>query len=194
MATAQPTLQTTDIDQALAYFAQTRQRVFDVTAGLTNAQWQFKPAPDRWSIAENLEHMVMVEETVLGPVRQQLAQAPAPPADRNAVEIDQIVLSKLPDRSLRANAPSFLHPTGQWTLPHALERLTRNYESIADYVVSSSDLRQHHIDAPPLKHVTNGAHTTMDGYQWAIGMAAHDERHIRQIEELQADANYPRRG
>jgi hypothetical protein len=42
-----------------------------------------------------------------------------------------------------------------------------------------------------LRYLTSGAHTTMDGLQWAITAAAHDERHIRQIEELQADANYP---
>jgi hypothetical protein len=194
MATAQPALQTADIDQALAYFAQTKKRIFDVASGLTDAQWQFKPAPDRWSIAENLEHMVTVEETILGPIRQQLAQAPPQLADRNSTEVDRIVLEKFPDRTVKAKAPEFLNPTGQCTLSDALERVTRNYRRVCEYVVSAHDLREHTVDAPPLNYITNGAYTTMDGYQWALGLAAHDERHIRQIAELQADPNYPQRG
>jgi hypothetical protein len=31
----------------------------------------------------------------------------------------------------------------------------------------------------------------MDGYQWALAPAGHDERHVRQILEVQADRNYP---
>jgi hypothetical protein len=46
-------------------------------------------------------------------------------------------------------------------------------------------------DSPPLRVVTNGAHTTMDGYQWAMAAAAHDERHVRQILELKASPDYP---
>jgi len=77
------TLESTDLDQARQYFDRSRGRVVEVTTGLSNEQWRFKPAPDRWSIAEILEHMVIVHERVLGRVREQLPQAPAPPADRD---------------------------------------------------------------------------------------------------------------
>ena len=69
------TLESTELEQTFQYFDQTRNRVIEATSGLSDAQWRFKPAPDRWSIAENLEHMVMVQERVLGPIREKLAQA-----------------------------------------------------------------------------------------------------------------------
>jgi hypothetical protein len=185
------TLQSADLDQARQYFDFTRGRVIEVTRGLSEPQWKFKPAPDRWSIAEILEHMVIVQERVFGPVREQLAQAPAPPADRDNRQIDAIVFEKIPDRSIKAKAPDFIAPTGTWTLPAALDRLLRNYERLAEFVESSPGLREHILESPPLKIVTNGAFQTMDGYQWALTVAAHDERHVRQILEVKADPNYP---
>ena len=185
------TLESTDIDQARQYFEQTLSRVAGVTTGLSDAQWRFKPAPDRWSIAENLEHMVIVQERVLGPVRDQLAHAPAPPASHNCQQIDAIIPEKIPDRSIKAKAPDFLNPTGLWAQPEALERLFRNYGRLAAFVESTPDLRDHILESPPLRIVTNGAFDTMDGYQWALTVAAHDERHVRQILEVKADPSYP---
>ena len=186
------TLPSTDLNQARQYFGHTRNRVMEVTTGLSDAQWRFKPAPDRWSIAEILEHMVIVQERVLGRVREQLAQAPAPPADRDYQQVDRIVIEKIPDRSIKAKAPEFIQPTGQWTPPAALDRLVRNYERLTGFIESAPDLREHVLEAPPLRLVTNGAFDTMDGYQWALTAAAHDQRHVSQILEVQADPNYPR--
>jgi len=44
-----------DSDRAQRYIEQTRVGLIGATIGLSEAQWNFKPAPDRWSIAENLE-------------------------------------------------------------------------------------------------------------------------------------------
>jgi hypothetical protein len=188
-----PTLPSTDIDQALEYFDRTKKRIFEVTTGLTDTQWHFKPAADRWSIAENLEHMVTVEERILGPIRELLAQAPPPPAAFDSALVDQIIFEKIPDRSNKVAAPEFINPSGQLSPADALERLSRNYQRLSEYVASTPGLREHILDSPPLKHVTNGAHTCMDGFQWTLALAAHDRRHIGQIVDLQADANYPQR-
>ena len=188
------TVQSNDLDRALACFARARNRVLEVTKGLSEAQWKFKPAPDRWSIAENLEHMVIVQERVLGPIWEQLAQAPPPPAGSNPSAIDAIVLERIPERSIRAKAPAYIEPTGTWTLASSLERFLRNYQRLIQHVESTPDLRQHASESAPLKYVTNGAYTMMDGYQWALTVASHDERHVRQILEVKADPNYPHEG
>ena len=186
-----PTLQLTDVEQAREYFDRTRDRVVEAVWGLSDAQAKFKPAPDRWCIAENLEHMVMVQERILGPVLEQLATAPSAPVGRDNLQIDTIVLEKIPDRSIKAQAPEFINPTGQCSVSAALDRLFQNYERLLDYVQSTPDLREHVLESPPLKFVTNGAYPTADGYQWALCIAAHDERHVRQIHEVKADPNYP---
>ncbi len=186
------TLQTTEIEQARECLARARNRVTEVTNGLSDAQWKFKPAPDRWSIAENLEHIVIVQERVLGPIREQLAQAPPPAASTDRRKIDAVIEERIPDRSMKAKAPEFIEPTGQWKTAATLERLFRNYERLITFIESTPDLREHSLESPPLKFVTNGEFTTADGYQWVLTVAGHDERHVRQMLEVKAHPNYPR--
>lgn len=186
-----PTVVANDLEQARQYFAATRKRVEEATAGLSDAQLRFKPAPDRWSIAEILEHMVIVHERVLTRILEQLPQAPAPAADRNSQLLDAIVIEKIPDRSVKAKAPEFIQPTGTMPALAGLEAIFRNHERLLLLLESTPDLREHILDSPPLRVVTNGAYDTMDGYQWLLTAAAHDERHVRQILELKEDPNYP---
>ena len=186
-----PTLEDTEIDQARQYFDRTHRHVLDVTNALTEAQWHFKPAAEQWSIAENLEHLVAVQDRILSAVLPNMAEAPAPPQDRDYRAVDAIILEKITDRSVRAKAPEFLNPAGALAPAQALERLGQNYRRLAEYVESTPDLRGHHLESPPLRVVTNGAHTMMDGYQWAICVAAHDERHVRQMLEVKQSAGWP---
>lgn len=45
--------------QGLRYLDQTRYGVIETTKGPSEDQWKFKPAPDRWSIAEVVEHLAV---------------------------------------------------------------------------------------------------------------------------------------
>jgi hypothetical protein len=185
------TLEATDIEQAHQYFARTLKRLTGATVGLSDAQYRFKSAPDRWSIAEILEHLVIVHERVLARIQEQLPTAPAPPIGFDTRHVDAIVFEKIPDRTIKAKAPDFIEPAGLLSPSQSLDRISRSYERLAMYVESSPDLREHVLESPPLRVLTEGACTLSDGYQWALTAAGHDERHVRQIEELQSHPNYP---
>ena len=101
------------------------------------------------------------------------------------------MLEKIPDRSIKAKAPDYIQPTGLLTLRDALDRLFHGYERLTECVESTPGLREHVLEAPPLRIVTNGAYDSMDGYQWALTAAAHDQRHVAQILEVKADPSYP---
>jgi len=49
-------------ERAAAYLAETRENLVCSTRNLWRAQLQFKPAPERWSVAECLEHIVVVAD------------------------------------------------------------------------------------------------------------------------------------
>jgi hypothetical protein len=188
---AVPSLTSFELEHARLYLQQTQDEVVGATKGLSPAQWNFKPAPDRWSIAEILEHMVLTQDLVLGPVREKLAKAPPTSADRDYKQVDAFVLSQIPDRTTKFKAPDLVQPTGRWTPEVARDRLIRNYAQLTAYLETTPDLRQHAVEAPPLKAVSKGAYETMDGYQWILAAAAHVERHTKQILEVKADANFP---
>jgi hypothetical protein len=180
-----------ELDQARLFLQQTQNAVVGATKGLSEAQWKFKPAPDRWSIAENLDHIVIVQDRVLGPILDQLANAPAPPTGLDYQLVDAIVIHQFPTRLAKFSAPEFVHPVDQIPPLEILSRLMTNYAKLTDCLESRPGLRQHAFEAPPLKAVSKGAFELMDGYQWILAAAAHTERHTKQILEVMADPGYP---
>jgi hypothetical protein len=185
------TMVATDLEQARQYFAFTRKRIEEATAGLTDEQARFKPAPDRWSIAEILEHLALAHDRVEARVFDQFPQAPGPELGRDFHTVDALILERIPDRSRKATAPEFVVPKGLVAPKEALDRICHSYQRLAGFLESTPDLREHVLDSPPLNFTTNGAHTKADGYQWVLTALAHDERHVRQILEVKADSRYP---
>ena len=172
-----------DREKGLRYLADTRNGVIEATKGLSDAQWKFKPAPDRWSIAEVLEHIVLVENYLLENVRPQLASSTAPVPDRDPKQMDAMILARMPDRSAKFQAPPPIVPTGRWTPQVALDRFLADRKETVAFLKSDADLR-----GPVVTHPAFGA---MDGYEWILAIAGHSERHTKQILEVKADPNFP---
>jgi len=188
-STSIATLTAAELEQARACLCQAETGLIGATKGLSETQWTFKPGADRWSIAEIVEHLAKVNELILGPIRERLAQAPPPPAD--ASRLDQLIISQFPVRLNRFSGPEMLHPSGSSTPAESLARFQEGSRALAEHVGTTPGLRQHAIPSMPLKAITGGAYELMDGYQWVLGAAAHTERHIRQILEVKADPNFP---
>jgi len=172
---------------ALKNFQTTRDNFLKSIAGLSEKQWTFKPAPDRWSVAEVSEHITVAESSLFGLVQKQMISTPVTPEKREQVKgKDEIILQKVPDRSHKVQAPEFLRPTGRWAteadVTKAFEDARR---ATIDYVRSTNDdLRDHFFDHPVLG--------TLDCYQWLLLISAHSARHTAQIEEVKADPNFPK--
>jgi hypothetical protein len=179
-----------ELEQAHLYLQQTREGLVGATRGLSEEQWKFKPAPERWSIAEILEHVVIVQERVLGPIRDQLATAPGVPANYDYQQVDAIVINQFPNRLAKFQAPGFVNPSGL-APSEALDRFVKNYLRLIEFLETTPGLREHAVEAPPLKGVSKGSYGLMDGYQWILAAAAHAERHTKQILEVMAHANFP---
>jgi len=73
-----------------ARFSKTRDLVYRTAHGLTPAQLQYRPDASRWSVAENLEHMTIVEQHILAGLTQTL-QKPPDPAKKPAMTDEQLL-------------------------------------------------------------------------------------------------------
>jgi hypothetical protein len=176
-----------DRDRALAYLEATKKSVVDATRGLSDAQWNFKPAPDRWSIAEVMEHIAAAEDLIRGMDESQVMKSPViTPRDSAEVkQIDDRVIAQVPDRSQKKQAPEPLKPTNRFGSPEAAEKhFLESRAETEDFLKNTPDLRAHAVDSPM------GA--KLDGYEWVLLIAAHSERHTKQMLEVKADPNYPK--
>jgi DinB superfamily len=181
-----------EIGEARAALEGARGRVFAATEGFSEVQWNYRPASGGWSAAGIVEHMVVVQELVLGPIAQALAVSPETgSADSSA--IDTIVKTKVADRSRKFPGPEPLQPTGRWTPAEALQRLSANTGRLIDSLESTPGLRKHRIPSPPLKAITGGQYELMDGYQWILTVAFHTDRHTSQILEVKGEPGFPAR-
>lgn len=172
-----------DRRQALAELERTRAGVAAATQGLSDAQWKFKPAPDRWSVAEILEHLVLAEDFLLENTRQKVMQAPAGKPDRDYKSTDRMVLSAVADRSRKVQAPASIQPRGGRPPQEAWNRFLQAREQTVAFLKSTQDLRDHVVDSPLGR--------PMDAYQWILYISAHTERHTKQMLEVKADPNFP---
>src|SRR6516164_7930371 len=92
-------------EHALQYLESTRQDVLEATKGLSEAQWNFKPAPDRWSAAQVLEHIAAAEDFIRdGLLKETVMVSPHGQPDRDVKKIDEAVLMMIPDRTHKAQA------------------------------------------------------------------------------------------
>src|SRR5580692_11460502 len=64
-------------DRALQYLESTKTNVLEATEGLSEAQWNFKSASDRWSVAQVMEHIAAAEDFIRGALKEKIMMAPA---------------------------------------------------------------------------------------------------------------------
>lgn len=183
-AHAQP-LTTPERDSLVKHLQQTRQAFLDSISGLSDAQWTFKAAQDRWSIAEVAEHIAVSETTILRLVTEQIVKGPAVPRDPNSVS-DEKLLAWLLDRTSKFQAPEMLKPTHRWATRDALTKdfLAARENSITYAKTTSDDLHGHAATHPVFK--------MLDGYQWVLLLSGHSARHTAQILEVKESPAYPK--
>ena len=175
-----------DIKKAVAYLEKTRAGVITATKGLSEAQWNFKPATNRWSVAEVTEHIAAAEDFLMDMVRDKVMKAPARTEPEDIKALDEMVLQKIPDRSNKAKAPEPLEPNNRFGSPKAsLKHFEESRAKTVAFLKDTKDLRQHAADSPLGKK--------LDAYEWVLFVAAHSERHTKQIIEVKEDPNFPKK-
>lgn len=142
---------------------------------------QTRPSPERWSVAEVLEHISLVE----GRVAMLLgALVPDAPRLEAGVTGTATVLDRtgLRNRSTRINAPAAIQPTGSLSASEAWAALEKTRQQL---LVVIDRIEAEHVDLSKVSR----AHPVLgplDGYQWIEATGGHEERHTVQIVEIGA--------
>src|SRR2546428_358846 len=172
-------------DKALQYLETTKKNILEATRGLSEAQWNFKPAPERWSVAQVMEHIAAAEDFIRDLVKEKVMMAPAGEPGRDVKKTDDGVLAMVPDRTNKVQAPEPLVPTNRFGTPEgSIKHFVESRATTEGFFESATGLRDHVADSPMGK---------LDGYEFVLLIAAHSERHTKQINEVKADPNFPKK-
>jgi hypothetical protein len=177
-------LSQTDLQRGLQYLETTKKNIIDATRGLSEAQWNFKASPFKWSAAQVIEHIAASEDLLREAAENQIKQAPAV-ANRDVRKTDDAVLAIIPDRSRRFQAPEQLRPRNQFGSPEAaLKHFLESRAKTIALLKSTPDLRAHVVDS--------GLFGTLDAFERILFVGAHSERHTKQLLEVKADPKFPK--
>ena len=171
---------------ALNLMKDTRNEVLRSVKGLTNAQLNFKAAPDRWSIKECMYHIAISEKNLWG-LLEMTMKSPANPEKRTEIKVtDDAFIRMIEDRTNKVKTSEPFEPknTPYKTLGEAVDAFKAMRADHIKYMKSTTeDLRNHVVQMP---------FGMIDCYQLSLMVAAHDNRHRQQIDEVKADPGFPK--
>ena len=154
-----------------------RQDVLVSVRDLSDENAATKLSPDRWSVLECLEHLVSVEDRLLGWITTgEVIEAPQ--ADRQK-EIH--LYGSIMDRSYKVQAPEAVVPTGRFTsMAPALEAFNAARDRSAQIARSRGE-------ALYTVKVTHPRLGEMNGPELLHFLTGHARRHAAQIRETRAE-------
>jgi DinB superfamily len=169
------------IHEVLEYLNTTRGELFNAVDAVPASRREEQPGADRWSVAEVLEHLNVIERRIARMLSASIAGAKVAglgPELETSPVLDTIDRRRIGDRATAATAPEAVRPqagldaAAVWL---AMQESRANLRSavVAGDGLALSELKQEH----PLFGLINL-------YQWVIFVGAHESRHAAQIREI----------
>jgi uncharacterized damage-inducible protein DinB len=173
--------------KVLGWLDASRQEFLAAIDQVSDAQWKWKPAPDRWSIGEVAEHVVLAEAGQFANVKKALAaEASADWEQKTRGKTEMIEMVMAPRRG-KATSPESLVPGGAMTRAQARERFEALRVEMVKFAKETAAPLKEHLAAHPMP-----IFDPLNAYQWLIYAPLHTQRHVKQIAEVKATAGYPK--
>jgi len=187
LAAADAKLSAEERAKVLKYLSESRQEFLAAIDGVTEEQWKWKPAPERWSVGETAEHIVLAEALLFDNVRKALASPPNPDWEQKTKGKTEFIEKVMAPRLGKATAPEPIVPSGKMMQADVRTTFLKQREEIVKLALySEATLKEHTAEHPfPVFN-------TLNAYQWLIYIPLHTERHDKQIAEVKATAGYPK--
>ena len=160
--------------ELLDWLERGRRTFCEAVAGVSEADAARASGPGRWSVLECAEHVSLVEEYLF----DRLLEGRPDPDAAIPPQREALIRARAADRARKVPAPEAAVPQGRYrTLPEALAAFGAARDRTMAYVAAcEEDLRAKVTTHPILKAVT--CHETL------FMMAAHPERHAKQVAEI----------
>jgi hypothetical protein len=169
------------IEELLKHLREQRTVLQSATDHFPAALLDQRPTPERWSVANVLEHLAIIETRVAALLSSKISNARAEGL-RNETETASVLDPQhrelFLDRTRRVDARDSGRPTGEMDAPTAWTALGESRRKLID-VVSAADglalgevMHAHPIVGP------------LNMYHWIAFVGWHEARHAAQIDEI----------
>ena len=157
-----------------------RERFLAVAEGISGTESSKMPDGEKWSIKEIVEHISIVESSMLRICTKltNAARSAGKPSSGTfsiSPEFGQKLASVA---DIKVEAPERIHPTGELSIDESLERLSSSTRSIDDLrsEIETFDGSDHKFPHPFFGELTAA--------EWLVVRVGHEHRHTAQIERM----------
>ncbi len=165
----------------------TTQAFQDLFGHLSNKAMNWKPQPDKWSIGQNIDHLIVINQTYF-PILDQLKTGSYPKPFMASVGFlvsfmgKTILNASTPDRSKKMKTFPIWEPSSSHISEDILERFTTHQQELTQHIQSSEPFltKKTVIASPANKHILYTLETAFDI------IVAHEQRHLEQSKETLA--------
>ncbi len=167
---------------------ETQAETLEALEKLSDEQLKFKSAPEKWSVLETAEHIMMAESLIFGAVQGAIAAKPNPEWETKTKGKTEFIERVMPDRTGKAQAPESIVPSGKLTRQEVIAKFKEARGKTLKFAEETQlPLKAHTLDHPfPV-------FGTLNAYQWLIYVPLHNIRHNKQIAEVKAGPNFPKK-
>lgn len=143
------------------------------------SQHHVRTESERWSVAEHLEHLGLIEDSIgrlISSMAKQLRADGALETEHTSM-LNALDRYQLPANTMKLVAPALYRPTGALTTADAMEKLRAIRARVLEGVNKANGLDLTKATYP---HPFFGPLT---GYEWLLLIAQHELRHLNQMKQ-----------
>jgi len=183
---ADPHMSTEERTKVLNWLEESHREFYASIDGVSVEQWNWKPAPDRWSVGETAQHIVLAEALLFSFVQKAIASPPNPVWEEQTKGKAELIERVMPDRTGKAKAPEPAVPKQELTLDQVKDRFEKQRAPIVKFAAETQIALKEQTAVHPFP-----AFGALSAYQWLIIVPLHTMRHDQQIAEVKATPGYP---
>ncbi len=172
--------------QLIQYLKDSQAEFVKAVSNLSDDQWKWKPAPERWSVGECAEHIMLAEGLLFA--RAQVAIKNPATADWETATKGktELLLRVMAPRMGKATAPEDIVPSGKVPRAEIMSRFAEVRATTLTFVEKTDLPLKEHIAEHPFP-----IFNPLNAYQWVLYIPLHNMRHDKQIEEVKATPGFP---
>ncbi len=183
---ADPNITAQERTQLVQLLKDSQKEFVQAVSNLSDDQWKWKPAPERWSVGECAEHIVLSEAALFSKAQGALKNPADPDWERKTAGKTEILLQVMAQRKGKATAPEEIVPSGKMPRAEIMATFAEGRARTLKFVEETQlPLKEHLIEHPfPIFNPLNA-------YQWVLYIPLHNMRHDKQIEEVKSTPGFP---
>ena len=186
MSAADASLTPQERTQLIQYLQDSRKEFLAAVNNLSAQQWRWKPTPDRWSVGECAEHILLAEGMLFAKAQEALKNPPDPEWEDKTVGKTELLLRVMAPRLGKAKAPEDIVPTGKLSRAETLRRFEKARAETIEFVETTQIPLKEHLAPHPFP-----VFNPLNAYQWVLYIPLHNMRHDKQIEEVKSTPGFP---